>query len=356
MTATRLYFDFISPYAYLAFQQLDALTAKGLVVEPVPVVFAGLLQAHGQLGPAEIPAKRRFVARDCARAAARIGVPITFPARHPFRSIEALRLCLPHIAGEHQRAIIDAIWTAGWGRGLDISDPNVLANALEQLGLDGQTMVAATREMDAKIALTGNTKAAIGRGVFGVPTFEVGGQLIWGHDRMADVLAVAGGTDVFDTTMVAQLDDLPVGATRRREHPALARIEAVLEHAPFVRWLGIGVQRVTDGRLETSLTVRADMLQQDAFVHAGVVTTLADHTAGAAAATVMEPGRTPLSIAFDVHLLSPALGPKLRCVAKVLRTGRRIIVVESEVFGGPAGELCAKATVTLKAAMMPNRL
>jgi 2-hydroxychromene-2-carboxylate isomerase len=88
------YFDFISPYAFLAWTQLPALAKRcRTTLEPVPVLFAGLLDAHGQKGPAEIPAKRRYLFKDIARKARRLGFPsISAPPAHPFNPLLSLRI------------------------------------------------------------------------------------------------------------------------------------------------------------------------------------------------------------------------------------------------------------------------
>jgi uncharacterized protein (TIGR00369 family) len=89
--------------------------------------------------------------------------------------------------------------------------------------------------------------------------------------------------------------------------------------------------------------------QQDTFIHAGVQATMADHTAGAAAGSLVKESEIVLTVEFKINLLRPAVGESLRCIAKVLRTGKTLIVAESEVYATKAGDekLCAKAMVTL---------
>src|ERR1700754_987264 len=89
----RVYFDFISPYAYLAWTQLPGLAARhGCTIEPIPVLFAALLEHHGTRGPAEVPAKRRYLLVDVAPKARALGVPVGLPPHHPFNPLLALRL------------------------------------------------------------------------------------------------------------------------------------------------------------------------------------------------------------------------------------------------------------------------
>ena len=267
----RFYFDYISPYAYLAWRSIRA-DPQLADARPVPVVFAGLLDAHGQLGPAEIPAKRAFVARDILRAADRIGVPITYPATHPFRPIDSLRLSLTEVAGDDQARVVDALFDAGWARGGDLGDPEHLVAALNAAGLDGDALMVAARTLPAKAALRANTDEAIAAGVFGVPTLRVGDALVWGHDRLEDVRALVRGDDPVDEARVTAILARPTGVARRREPASAARVRAIFDTAPFVRHLGIVLDRVEDGGVETHLDVREEMTQQDGLVHAGVVT------------------------------------------------------------------------------------
>ena len=123
------------------------------------------------------------------------------------------------------------------------------------------------------------------------------------------------------------------------------RIGAIFAEASYMTALGVALVRVEPGLCESALDVRKDHTQQDGFVHAGVTAAMADHTAGGAAATLAPEGHRVLTTEYSIHLLRPARGKALRCVAKVLRPGRTLSVVESEVFAD--GALVAKLTATL---------
>jgi len=133
-----------------------------------------------------------------------------------------------------------------------------------------------------------------------------------------------------------------------------AKAAALLTRAPFVQALGIRMLSLEPGLCTTELAVRADHAQQDGFVHAGVVATLADHTAGAAAVTLVRAEESILSIEYKINLLRPAVGATLSCRGTVLRQGRTIIVAEAEVRCEVDGadKLVAKATVTLAVVRM----
>lgn len=128
-----------------------------------------------------------------------------------------------------------------------------------------------------------------------------------------------------------------------------SKLEYIFGKAPFISELGIQVIDCGAGWCETSLLVQPKHYQQDTFVHAGVQSTMADHTAGGAAGTLIGPDETILTANFFINLLRPAIGTRLRCKATVLKPGKTLMVVESEVYTGTEHheKLTAKATVTL---------
>jgi uncharacterized protein (TIGR00369 family) len=126
-------------------------------------------------------------------------------------------------------------------------------------------------------------------------------------------------------------------------------LKRVFGAAPFITDVGIEPISAADGTCVTYLNLLPRHLQQDGFVHAGVQATIADHTAGGAAATLAQPGYIVLTTEFTIHLLRPARGQKLECVARVLKPGRMLTVVESEVYCHSESErvLVSKAIATI---------
>lgn len=209
------WFDFISPYAYFGFLRIGSLAREhGATLRYRPVLFAALLDHHGHLGPAEIPSKREHTFRDVVRYAVLNDVPLEGVAAHPFNPIPALRCVLPEVAGADQETAIHAIFDAGWGNGADLGDPGALAAALTGAGLDGPGMVAKTRDPAVKEALKAETAAALERGVFGVPTFDVDGELFWGNDRIGMVRLRLEGRDPLPEDAVQRLLTKPSGVVR----------------------------------------------------------------------------------------------------------------------------------------------
>jgi 2-hydroxychromene-2-carboxylate isomerase len=195
----RFYFDYVSPNAYLAWTQIHALAERhGVAVEPVAVLFAGLLEAHGQLGPAEVPAKIAWMSKNNLRKAARLGVKLSPPAFHPFNPLLALRASSLPLDASARRALVDALFRAVWVRALHVSDPAVVEQIAAEIGLDGAALVADAARPEAKERVRTRTDDAIARGVFGVPTMEVADELFWGYDDFPQLELFLAGNDPLD--------------------------------------------------------------------------------------------------------------------------------------------------------------
>jgi 2-hydroxychromene-2-carboxylate isomerase len=173
------HFDFLSPYAYLAWTQIHGIAERhGRTVAPVPTLLAALL-AHGKTkGPAEIPAKRIYLVADTVRTAKVLGVPYAPPASHPFNPLLALRIASLDGSAEEKRARIDALYTAAWAR----SEP--IETEADAAKIVGSVLARRATEQDAKDRLRKQTEDAIACGVFGVPTMFVGRAMFWGVDTL----------------------------------------------------------------------------------------------------------------------------------------------------------------------------
>ncbi|MBX3226539.1 MAG: 2-hydroxychromene-2-carboxylate isomerase [Labilithrix sp.] len=183
----RFYFDFISPYAYLAWTQIHRVAA-GREVEAVPVLFAALLDHHGTKGPAEIAAKRRYLLFDTLRKARALGVPLGVPKHHPFNPLLALRVAsVPNDAATRRR-IVDRLYAAVWsGEGANLEDAAIVARLLTELGVDAERTIADATSAEGKARVKAQTERAIADGVFGVPTTIAGGEPFWGVDALGDL-------------------------------------------------------------------------------------------------------------------------------------------------------------------------
>lgn len=195
--ALRFYFDFISHNAYLAWTQIHALAERqGRSVEPVPVLFAGLLAAHGQLGPAEIRPKAVWMLKDVVRKARRLGIPLEPPAGHPFNPLPALRACCLELDTATRRALIDALFRAAWAESRNLGDPEVVAEVAAGCGVKPADVRQQIVSDTVKTRLRHTTDRAVTDGIFGVPTMVVDGELFWGFDDFPHLEAFLTGDDL----------------------------------------------------------------------------------------------------------------------------------------------------------------
>jgi 2-hydroxychromene-2-carboxylate isomerase len=208
------YFDFISPYSYLAFEALPAALAG---IEPAPairyrpVLFAGLLNHWGHKGPAEVPPKRRFTYEHVAWLADRHGIAMRAPRQHPFNPLPLLRAA---IAAGCRRDAIERLFRLVWRDGA-LPDEPAFAQVLADLGI----APAALDAPEVKSALRANGEAAIADGVFGVPTAVArtarGVRVIWGFDALPMLADWLRGAPVFSGEQLRRAADLPMGEQRR---------------------------------------------------------------------------------------------------------------------------------------------
>ena len=105
--------------------------------------------------------------------------------------------------------------------------------------------------------------------------------------------------------------------------------------ATFIQWMGVELERIEAGVCETRLKISPEMLQQDGFAHAGIVTTLADHSCGGAVGSLLKPGEHVLTAEFKMSFLRAAKSPVLFCRAKCVKRGKSLAFAEASVFSSP---------------------
>jgi 2-hydroxychromene-2-carboxylate isomerase len=216
LATVRFYFDYLSSNAYLAWLELPKLAMRyGAVIEPIPVLFAGLLEAHGQLGPAEVLPKALWMARNNLRKAAVLGHPLQPPVHHPFNPLLALRASSLRLPPRERDALITELFRAVWVRGLHVSEPEVIDAIARELGL-ASDLAARAQAPEVKARLRAATDAAIAAGVFGVPTMIAGDELFWGYDDFPWLERYLAGRDPLDRVELAKWIRAPSPSARRR--------------------------------------------------------------------------------------------------------------------------------------------
>ena len=197
------YFDFSSPYGYLAAEQIDALAAKhGRGVAWRPILLGVVFQQTGGQPLLNIPLKGGYARHDLARSARLLGLPFQLPSTFPFLSVAACRAFywLHDQDPAGAVALAKALYREAFGKGGDIDSGEAVLRIAESAGVGGVAgvgsagraggageMAAALNDPAVKQRLRDEVSHAISKGVFGSPLFVVDGEPFWGHDRLDQV-------------------------------------------------------------------------------------------------------------------------------------------------------------------------
>lgn len=212
MKQITFYLDFVSPYAWLAFERLPEVL-EGLSYHVVyrPVLLGALLQQHGNPGPAGIAPKRDWTYRHVTWLGHAQNTPLQMPARHPFNPVPLLRLALACSDDGHiNRYTAGTLLRHVWQGGQDALDPQRVAELTTLLADQLRPGEDATTDAP-KALLRANTEAAQAAGVFGVPAFAVDGKLFWGLDGLPMLRAYLDGDAWFEGPVWDGVCQVPSG-------------------------------------------------------------------------------------------------------------------------------------------------
>ncbi len=185
----EIFFDYISPTAYVAQSIVPGVierTGAELVLRPM--FLGGVMQATGNKPPATVPAKGRYMLADLARNCKRHGLEMHFNPNFPMMNTRILTGATIRLADdpEAQKKLFQAGWKNVWGRpdGIDVGNEEQFKAAFNSDGLDADRLWALGNDPETKTLLRANTEEAVTRGAFGAPTFFVGTEMFFGHDRL----------------------------------------------------------------------------------------------------------------------------------------------------------------------------
>jgi 2-hydroxychromene-2-carboxylate isomerase len=189
MRSVEFFFDYGSPFSYLADTQLADLEKRTeATVVYRPMLLGAVLKATGNASPMAVPAKGAYMGLELKRWAERYAVPFRANS-FPFRS-NTLRLMRGAVASQRLgvfRAYHRAVFPAVWGEPLDLGDDAAFRSLFEQAAIDPQGLLEAIEAQETKDELRRSTEEAVRRGVFGAPTFFVDNEMFWGNDRLTFV-------------------------------------------------------------------------------------------------------------------------------------------------------------------------
>ena len=183
----EFYFDVGSPAAYLAWTQLPKIAAEtSAQIVYRPFLLGGVFQATGNKSPMEVPAKGHYMLQDLQRYARRYGVPFAHNPHFPINTLMLMRgaVGLQMRMPARMPVYVDAVYHAIWVEGRNMNDPATVAMVLKEAGFETPQFQDLASDPAVKEQLKANSSQAVGRGVFGAPTFFVGDQMYWGQDRL----------------------------------------------------------------------------------------------------------------------------------------------------------------------------
>ncbi len=186
----EFYFDFSSPYGYLAAQEIDEVGRRhGRKVAWKPFLLGTVFKTTRSEPLLGIPMKGDYAKIDLPRAARLLGVPFTMPPTFPFMSVAACRAYYWQVDRDEEtaKALAKAIYAAAFSEGRDVSKPESVVAVAVELGIDGEELAAALKDQAVKDRLRAEVDAAQAKGVFGSPFIIVDGEPFWGHDRLDHV-------------------------------------------------------------------------------------------------------------------------------------------------------------------------
>ena len=179
------YFDFISPYSFLAHKEINKVEKKNLIkIRYKPILLGGLHNLHGIKAPAFIPAKAKHMVRDCKLIAERNNVKFKFNSYFPIKSLNLMRGVFVAEEDNYKSYYIDNIFNAIWQDGLNMNDETIIYRVLKNLNVNPKTFLLRATSSSIKDLLKKKTDEAYEKGIFGAPSFISNNKVFWGQDRL----------------------------------------------------------------------------------------------------------------------------------------------------------------------------
>ena len=186
------YFDFISPYAFIAHNKIKKIEKDYMFkINYQPILLGGLHNLHDIKATAFIPSKAKFMIRDCKMVAEKNKINFKFNSYFPIQSLNLMRGVLVAEEDNYKSFYIDSIYNAIWQDGLNLNDENIFKKILKNLNINPKTFLLRLASSSIKDSLKQKTSEAYEKGIFGAPTFVSNNKIFWGQDRIEFVLKEA---------------------------------------------------------------------------------------------------------------------------------------------------------------------
>jgi 2-hydroxychromene-2-carboxylate isomerase len=180
--SVEFFFDYVSPYSYLADFQLTLFNNIEIIYRPM--LLGAVMQATNNKPPGIIPSKGAYIAKDLELWSRHYGIPFRLNSIFPQNTLTALRLAIACQREDNFQLIHQALFKAMFVDNLDLSNTDILRDILNQQQLDSDELIIKATESSIKEELKRNTNEAVARGAFGAPTFFIDGEMFFGNDRL----------------------------------------------------------------------------------------------------------------------------------------------------------------------------
>ena len=188
----EFYFDFVSPYSFIAHQEIKKIEKSDSVkIKYKPILLGGLHNLHSIKAPAFTPAKAKFMIRDCKLIAEKNKIKFKFNSYFPIKTLNLMRGIFIAEEDGYKSFYIDKIFDAMWQDGFNMNDQNIVDKILKNIDINPKTFFLRSSNQNIKALLKKRTDEAYAKGIFGAPTFLINNKIFWGQDRLEFVIAEA---------------------------------------------------------------------------------------------------------------------------------------------------------------------
>ena len=185
----EFYFDFISPYSFLAHKEIIKIEKTNAIkIKYMPILLGGLHDLAGIKAPGFIPIKAKYMIKDCKLWAEKYNVTFKFNNYFPIKTLDLMRCVLVAEKKNFVQDFINKIFDAIWKDGLNLNDNTIIEKLLINLDINPKTFLMEAIDPKIKDELKKRTNAAYNKGIFGAPSFIVNNKIFWGQDRLEFVI------------------------------------------------------------------------------------------------------------------------------------------------------------------------
>ena len=185
----EFYFDFASPYTFLAHKQIRKIEKENSIkVKYMPVLLGALLKSAGIRANVDIPIKGKYMVKDCRLCAEKNNIEFKFNNYFPIITLDLMRCVIVAEKKNFAQNFINKVFDAIWKDGLNLNDNLIIIKLLKNLDINPKTFLMKAVEQNIKDELKRRTDNAYSKGVFGLPSFIINNKIFWGQDRIEFVL------------------------------------------------------------------------------------------------------------------------------------------------------------------------